>query len=184
MYISFHLQMRSSKLQESIQLLNRETGICNQCSDSIWSLLPWCLPSWLVPFSNPPSTPLLETYLKTVSISQSFLFQAITDPTLPTKEHHRTWPGSSLPLGGHAQQPMPTTPHHTRGSINLPVVLPTPRLLATVTRTLFSPPTRVSLPFFSWQWKYPQHMKRRHNASRKPSVNHWVEPDTLPLCFY
>lgn len=92
-----------------------------------------------------------------------------------------TWAGPHLPLQGHAHLSMPTMPCHTQDSHNLPAVPPTSRLLPT--DTLLSPPSRVSLPFFSWEWKHPQHRK---GGTMPPGSHLWAaklrpEMDTPPL---
>ena len=81
-------------------------------------------------------------YLKTAS-QDHFCFSGLhTDPTLPTKYHlnlqrghrrHLSW--SPPPSPGECP---PTTPHHTRGSNNLPAVPPTSRLLPTDTHAPLS----------------------------------------------
>ena len=140
-----------------------------------WSLLPGL--SLLQSTLHSTATMI---YLKTAS-QDHFCFSGLhTDPTLPTKYHlslqrghrrHLSW--SPPPSPGECP---PTMPHHTGGSNNLPAVPLTSRLLPTDTHaplsTLLSPPSRVSLPFFSWEWKHPQHMKGGTTPpGRKPSVS-------------
>ena len=109
-------------------------------------------------------------YLKTAS-QDHFCFSGLhTDPTLPTKYHlnlqrghrrHLSW--SPPPSPGECP---PTTPHHTRGSNNLPAVPPTSRLLPTDTHAPLS--TLKSLTtFLLLGMETSSAHERRHKASRK-----------------
>lgn len=96
---------------------------------------------------------------KTVSIPGPFLFLRPSHwPHVAYKVPSQPAEGASSALElvpNSLSRTMPTMPHHTQGSNNLPAVPPTSRLLPTATHA----PLSARKPhFFSWEWKHPQHM--------------------------
>ena len=98
-------------------------------------------------------------YLKTVSIPGPFLFLRPSHwPHVAYKVPSQPAEGASSALElvpNSLSRAMPTMPHHTQGSNNLPAVPPTSRLLPTVTHA----PLSARKLHFSWEWKHAQHTK-------------------------
>lgn len=130
-------------------------------------------------------------YLKTVSIPGPFLFLR------PSHWPHSAYKVPSQPAEGalsalelvptSLSRGMPTSPcppcpvTHKALTISQRS-LPHPGCFPLIL-TLLSPPSRVSLPFFSWEWKHPQHRK---GGTMPPGSRLWAaklrpETDTPPL---
>lgn len=143
------------------------------------------------PFSNAPSQihSSFHSYShlpkKGVSIPQASLFFRPSMPPhcLQSNTSRRSETSDTTALPPPSPWGMPTTPHGTQEALtHSQGFLPHPGCFPLLL-TLFSLPAKASLPFFSWQWKHPQHSKgRKHSASRKPCVKRLAGPDTLLLC--